>query len=297
MIIEGTTRCTLGCPGCPRTWFSDTFDRAVPKHDLDIDALERFLDCESGKNVRNFSFNGNHGDVIYYPHLFDLLERFRNNKSYRISTNGSHQKESFWHRLREILTEDDTLMFSIDGLEHDNHLYRRNSDWKSIMSAIEIMQGSRARLVWKTLVFSYNEHEIDEIKKFAEDRGMIFRSDYSSRFGDDSLIPNDHDKILHDRRYQKFQDIELDPKCKDLEYISAEGYYWPCCMISSYYTLHKTWLWKERDRWRIDDQTLDDAREKLYELSDHIRDNPKTAHEICQMHCKKGQFEYPWGSI
>lgn len=297
MIIEGTTRCTLACPGCPRTWFSETFDRPFPKHDLDPAVLERFLDCESGHAVKQFSFNGNHGDVIYWPGLFDTLERFRHSKTYRISTNGSHQKSDFWCRLKDVLTEQDTVMFSIDGLEHNNHLYRKNTNWASIMQAINIMRTSRARLVWKTLVFSFNETEIDQIQSRAQDLGMIFTADYTSRFGDDQLKPSTEQKILTDRLYQDRQEVEMDPRCSDLEYISAEGYFWPCCMISSYYTLHQTWLWKERDLWRIDNQTLDQARVRLQELKNTIVQDPKNAHPICKMHCKKGQFEYPWGTI
>lgn len=297
MIIEGTTRCTLACPGCPRTWFSEKFNRPFPKSDLVVDDLARFLDCESGRKVPSLTFNGNHGDPIYYPYLFDLLETFRDEKKFKLSTNGSHQTKRFWTRLAEILDKRDTVFFSIDGLEHNNHLYRRNSDWLSIMQAIEIMKTSGAKLIWKTLIFSYNEHEINQIKSVAESHGMIFVADDTNRYGDDNLVPSTEGSMSVMRQYIPNQIVELDPRCSDLEYISADGYYWPCCMISSFYTLHKTKLWKQRDLWDIRNQNLDQARVRLAEFKKEVYSDPANSHDVCKMHCKKGQPDFTWTQV
>lgn len=297
MVIEGTTRCTLSCPGCPRTWFTDTFNRPFPKHDLPVDDLKKFLDCESGRAVPLLAFNGNHGDPIYYPYLFDLLETFRDQKRFKLSTNGSYQTEKFWSRLSETLDERDTVFFSIDGLEHNNHLYRRNADWPSIMQAVKIMSKSRAKLIWKTLIFSYNENEIDQIRSVAESFGMTFVADDTNRYGDNTLIPMGESLQAKMRKYIPDQVVELDPKCPDLEYVSADGYYWPCCMISSFYTLHKTQLWKQRDLWNIRNQTLDQARTRLAEFRQEMLDNPANAHDVCKMHCKKGQPDFTWTQV
>lgn len=298
MIIEGTSRCTLACPGCPRTWFSETFNRPFPKFDLDVESFYRFMDCDSGRAVKEFSFNGNHGDVIYWPDLFLMLEKFRSSKHFRIMTNGSHQKDDFWHRLKDILGPEDTVFFSIDGLEHTNHLYRKNADWASIMRAIDIMKNGTARLIWKSLIFSFNENDIDIMRKRASDLGMLFTVDPTSRFGDESLAPS-LEKQLHDRRYTNDQShqIELAPRCSSLEYVSASGHYWPCCMISSFYTLHKTWLWKEKNLWHIDHQNLDQARVRLETTKRTIVELGNQADPVCKMHCKKNQFDYPWGSM
>jgi MoaA/NifB/PqqE/SkfB family radical SAM enzyme len=299
MHIETTSRCTLACPACPRTWFSDKFGQPVPKKDLDLDALIQFLDCEAGNQISEFSLNGNHGDSIYYPRLFDLIEHYHGKKQFRISTNGSHQKESFWNRLAEVLGPSDTILFGIDGLQHNNHLYRRNSDWDSIMMAIDIMSKTKVHLIWKTLIFSYNEKEIDQIRSLAESKGMTFVADVTSRFGDQSLMPSDPRLILADRLYStaKEEITELEPRCSSQQYISAEGYYWPCCMISSYYTLQKTWLWKEREKWSIHNQTLDQAQQQLAQVENFVKNNPKDADTVCKMHCKKNQFEYSWPTI
>lgn len=293
MHLEPTSRCTLACPACPRTWFSDTFKRAFPKQDLDLDYLVRFLDCESGHNIDHFMLNGNHGDPIYYPQLFDLIDQFRSSKTFQISTNGSFQTLDFWEKLRDKLQAQDTVYFSIDGLEHNNHLYRRNADWNSIIQAIDIMRQGSARLVCKTLVFAYNINELDNIKEFAYSKNMEFVSETTSRFGDDKLKP-DEAHVDISRLYEYNQTVTtLNPQCSTQEYISADGYYWPCCWITSYRTLHQTELWKQRDRWSIRVQNLDQARQHLLHWKQTIIDAPNLAHSVCKMNCKPGQ-NFKW---
>jgi MoaA/NifB/PqqE/SkfB family radical SAM enzyme len=55
--IETTTRCVLACPACPRTTWHKITKRPINKEDLDINLLEKFLDCEAGKKIT--IFNGN----------------------------------------------------------------------------------------------------------------------------------------------------------------------------------------------------------------------------------------------
>lgn len=295
MHIEPTSRCTLACPACPRTWFSTRFSEPFPKQDLDLDHLESFLDCESGRKIDRFLLNGNHGDPIYYPKLHEFLDRFRySQRSFSISTNGSHQKKKFWEDLASRVTDRDTIYFSIDGLEYSNHHYRVNSDWQSIMMGLDIMVQSPATVVWKTIAFSFNENEIDQVKNYAESRGAIFLLDISSRFGDNSLIPINTQLVDSTRLYQNNLKVDqLDPQCFEQEYISAEGHYWPCCMITSYYTLHKTLLWKNRHEWSIKFNNLDQTRQKLAIWRQSIIESPNDAHPVCKMTCKPGQ-RFAW---
>ena len=293
MHLEPTSRCTLACPACPRTWFSDQFNKPFPKQDLDLDELIRFLDCESGQTVDRFLLNGNHGDPIYYPDLIKLIQHFRPNKTFKISTNGSFQKPEFWHKLAEQLDARDTVYFSIDGLEHNNHLYRRNSDWKSIMQGLDIMTQSSARVVWKTLIFSYNAHELDQMQEIAHSHGADFVSETTHRFGDESLRPVDQ-LVDVSRLYEKnIKTHVIEPQCSIQEFVSAEGYYWPCCLISSTFTLYQTELWKQREQWSIKNNNLDQLRTRLEHWKQRILNQPDQAHIVCKMNCKPGQ-KFAW---
>lgn len=293
MNIELTSRCVLACPACPRTWFAQTFNRPMPKQDLDLDVFEKFLDCDSGQQVKRFNLEGNHGDAIYYPRLFEFIDRFRSTKVFDLVTAGNRSGADFWENLADKMTSDDTVTFSIDGLEHNNHIYRVNSDWKSIITAVEIMSKSAAKIIWKTLIFSYNQHELDRIQELASNFGAEFVPVPTHRFGDERLRPTE-DLVLTERLYEHSKNsIDIDPKCPDTEYISADGYYHPCCWIAGINLLPKSHFWKDRDHYNIQNHNLDQVRSLVNHWADSLRKDPALAYPVCQMHCKKGQG-YPW---
>jgi MoaA/NifB/PqqE/SkfB family radical SAM enzyme len=241
---------------------------------------------------------GNHGDPIYYPRLIEMIRQFRDRK-FSISTNGSYMPEKFWYTLAENLTNNDTIYFSIDGLEHDNHLYRRNANWDSVMTGLDIMVESPARVVWKSIIFSYNQHEIGQMEEMAHDRGAEFIAETTAYFGDDSLKPADQKLIRTDMLYENSKKItEIEPKCSlgYTEFVSADGYYWPCCLISNARVLYKTQLWQEKDKWRIDNQNLDQARQQITVWSNLVKEQGPEAPVSCKMHCQIGQLNYQWSS-
>ena len=93
--IETTTRCTLKCPACSRTIFSDKLKRPYPHYDLDVDILYKFLNCEQGSKIDQLTLCGDYGDSIYYPALFQLIDKFRDTKSFVIYTNGAYRDSKF----------------------------------------------------------------------------------------------------------------------------------------------------------------------------------------------------------
>lgn len=289
MHLELTTRCTLQCPACPRTVIAEKFG-SYPKADLNIDHLADFLDCESGREIKQFNLEGNHGDPIYYPHLIPLIEKF-NNKEFTIVTNGSYRDEVFWHELGQRLTSADQVIFSIDGLEHNNHLYRKNSDWASTMLGLKILSKYSAQIWWKTIIFNYNYQEIDSIKSIAESFGAKFVAIKTNRFVDESLRPP-IEFVDTQREYteQLNSDINLEPQCRNtrLEYVAADGYYWPCCWVSSAFTLHKSYFWKDRKSWEIKGRTLDELRNYKSEWLQQTMLKNIPVDTVCKMMCRSG---------
>jgi len=286
--LELTSRCVLKCPACPRTYFSDTFNRPVPKSDLDLNLLTQFLNCSSAEKISKFHLESNHGDVIYSPVFLDFLQTWRSTKNFSIVTNGSRMKPEFWKKLASILTVNDHVTFSIDGLEDTNPMYRVNSDWTSLMAGIDTIINAGIPVTWKTIVFSHNQHQLADIESFALSKGVTeFKLVKSNRFGNDELIP-DVSYVAVDQLYQtSTKKSQIDPKCKNGQqfYIDASGYCWPCCWISSYFTLHKTDLWKQRSQWHIKDKTLDQLLDSVHEYAGNIEKNTESAHSVCKMMC------------
>jgi MoaA/NifB/PqqE/SkfB family radical SAM enzyme len=298
--IETTTRCILACPACARTIWNDILKKPVDKADLDVDSLEKFLECDTGKTIDTFILCGDYGDPIYYPDLFKLIKRFRDRVCFIIITNGSRQTEKFWNTLSELLTEKDTVVFSIDGLEDTNHLYRVNSDWASIMMGLDIMVKSSAQVHWKTIIFGFNYNKLAEIKKFATDKGATWHAEKTHRYGNDELKPPTEQYIEINHVFQSQfinnHQIEIEPRCeKDAMVISASGYLFPCDWIRNPRTLYKSQLWKQKSRWldklHIKDTTYDQAVLVVRDWENYVRQNSLTGSDnvdvLCKMLCRK----------
>lgn len=296
--IELTTRCTLECPACPRTVWKEIVKKPITKSDLDIENFARFMDCPAGDNIKTLVLCGDYGDSIYYPQLIEFIKRFRD-RNFEIMTNGSFQKAEFWHELNSVLTEKDSITFAIDGLEDTNHLYRRNSDWTSTMQGLEIAIAGPAKVYWQTIVFSFNQDKLDDIKHFAESKGAKFFTLNTHRYGDDRLKPSNETFIETDfeykSKYQTSEIIEITPQCEEERVITADGYLLPCCWIRHPKTFYKSDLWIERDTWlnkmAINDITLDQGLALVKQWKDLVTHKAQTGSDrldvLCKMKCRK----------
>ena len=298
--IETTNRCVLACPACPRTAWRDITKIPLEKSDLDVDLLEKFLDCDKGRQITEFVLSGDYGDCIYYPDLFKLIERFRDRVCFNLVTNGSRQTEKFWRRLAELLTSKDTITFSIDGTQDTNHLYRINSDWPSIMTGLDIMAQSSARVHWKTIVFKFNYDKLEEIKQFAESRGATWHAEKTHRYENLELIPPteyvENNYLFQDDFVENHQ-IEIEPQCeKSAMVVTADGYLFPCDWIRNPRTLYKSQLWKQKQRWidQVNMRTTNysQALTVIRDWENHVRENSLNGSGhvdiLCKMRCRKG---------
>ena len=153
--IEPTSKCTLECPLCDRTWFYETFKKRN-LHEINVDNIVNFI----GVNA-SISLCGNNGDPIYHSNFLELCKKFKdNNCSLHIHTNGSAKTKAWWEKLKNILTKDDCITFAIDGLEDTNHVYRKNAKWNSIMTAIKTLKNRDFKTVWQFIPFKHNQHQI-----------------------------------------------------------------------------------------------------------------------------------------
>lgn len=296
--IELTNRCTLECPACPRTTWKNILKRPVEKHDLDIDLFEKFIDSKAIKNIERFVLCGDYGDSIYYPKLIEFIQRFRY-KKFSIMTNGSYQTEKFWNELSKVLTEDDIIVFGIDGLEDTNHLYRKNANWSSIMMALDIMLTSRAKVKWQTIVFSFNYNRLEEIKQFAESKGAEFFALKTHRFGDDSLIPPDEmveTNYLFREEFLSNMYVEIDAQCETERVITSSGHFLPCDWIRNPQTFYKSDLWKNKEEWfdklSIDKINLDQGIDLVSKWKQLViqkgLEGSTRLDTLCKMRCRKG---------
>ena len=172
--IELTTKCTLGCPACPRNDPSDNPIYWDVGH-MDTNLAKSFADDPTD---RSYLFVGCYGDPIYHPDFIDIIKYYVDrDKRLTIHTNGSFKKQKWWDELASInWTSKQKFTFSVDGLEDTNHIYRIRANWESIIRGMKTM-GSlpherKPRLEWKMLVFPYNKHQVPEARQLAMDFGV-----------------------------------------------------------------------------------------------------------------------------
>jgi pyruvate-formate lyase-activating enzyme len=252
----------------------------------------RFLDCDlAGKKI---NLCGNYGDPIYHPEFHDLVSNLKaRGCNIGITTNGSYRSAEWWQQLISKLDATDQVIFSVDGIPENFTQYRVNADWQSIQQAMLICANSSVHTVWKYLVFSYNQHDIETADQLRSQLGLSeFRVSLSDRFDQQTehlkptveFLGTKYNQQQHWKHSQSY--LQIDPKCANQRehYISAEGYYTPCCYTQDYRFYYKTQFGQNKSAYKIADTTLNQILNQptLTEFYNNL-----AQHTVCQYNCPK----------
>lgn len=296
--IEISSKCTLACPRCARQEVPDTLINT----ELDLEFLQRNFTPEFIlTNVEKITFCGDDGDPIYAHDLIPVIKYIKGIKptvEIVIITNGSHKKPEWWRELADTLTGIDSVHFSIDGYDQDsNQQYRANSDWESTILGLQVLRKhSNVQIVWATIAFSFNEDQIEAIKRYAQRLGVDrFQLTRSTKFAKIYPVygPQDHlqpaDKFISrserfereitdftfrsnptpDINYMLYNSVKdnklIIPLCsignKGL-YISAQGLLYPCCWVANRYNHNSEWAEIARrfdlNKWSLEECLADE---------------------------------------
>jgi MoaA/NifB/PqqE/SkfB family radical SAM enzyme len=264
-------------------------------HEINIEHVVNFV----GVNA-DIRICGNNGDPIYHSKFHKLCQRLKeNNCKISIITNGSGKTKAWWEKLNDILNENDTLIFSIDGLEDTNHLYRKNAKWKSIIGAVEVFAERKCKLIWKYIIFKHNQNQVKDAKELSVKLKFDhFQIEHSDRWlGEKELMP---DREFVNTYYQQQQKVLIDQDFKaDMRpiclvndepsnwlYIDAEGDFYPCCWMGTYRYRYKSVFSPKQKQFNIKDNTLSNMLEnksvkEFFESTKQFT----SAHECCKIQC------------
>jgi len=289
--IEPTNICTLKCPRCARTKFIEQFPRAWRNHQLNVSVLDRFMDIDLlGKG---FDLCGNTGDPIYYDQLFEMIQWIHDRGALvHISTNGSYRTKEWWETLASLLTAQDLVTFSVDGMPSNFTQYRVNADWPSIELGMQAMRGSPATTQWKYIPFAFNEHDIESARELSQQLGIDqFIITPSDRWDGeaDPLRPTVHAGAREQTitMWHKHTAVEIDPLCKKVHnqhYISAEGFYMPCCYVGDYRFYYKSEFHKNKSQYDISKNTISEILTTTQNFYNSIE---QTAPSYCTYNCPR----------
>ena len=296
--IEPTSKCILECSLCDRTWFYQKFKKKL-NHEINIEHLVNFF---KGHNTpTQVTMIGNNGDPIYHSQFHELCYSLKNlNCTLAITTNGSGKKKDWWKKLCSILSPQDTITFSIDGLEDTNHLYRKNAKWNSIVDAIKIVTTYDINTVWKFIVFKHNQHQINEAEALSKSLNIKkFRLEKSDRWWTQDLMPEDkYVDSSYKRQIAVTQGSDekttINQKCMSvvngtpdtLLYIDAEGNFYPCCRMGLYAFRYKNVFSPKNKEFNIKNNSIEQilSNKKVISFFNSTK-SYETADKCCKIYC------------
>jgi MoaA/NifB/PqqE/SkfB family radical SAM enzyme len=210
--IELSSRCNASCPVCSRNFSGGPVAPDLELTELSIDDIKRMVPVKVAKNIVGINYCGNVGDPGMAPDLIPILEYFRENNPsviQQVRTNGGMRNAEFWTKLGEFFVKQpksyhDHLfyqagaVFSVDGLEDTNHIYRRGVKWEKLISNMRAYSATGAHAVWEWLLFEHNQHQVEEAQALAKELGFTFTTKNPLGFGEyeDASRPiNVYDKV------------------------------------------------------------------------------------------------------
>lgn len=281
--LEITDRCNLACPRCSRTELLEKFPNVKLNHDLDLEAFGTFI-APVLDEIKIFEFKGTMGEPIFHPKFLDWVSWAKAaGKRVFIHTNGQAGK-SLWKKLSALLDKDDKVILGIDGMPHDFMKYRVNAKWKNLEAAIEALKG-KTHLVWQFIVFSYNEHEINDAKQLSSSLGIDeFQVIHSPKWreGSDWLKPIGEGNSMPRGTIAK----EVDPDCltRPMHIVTADGYYMPCC-----YLIDPRWRYKTpwAKTYNIKSCSVNDVMKSSIGNEFFAKLTSESAPDYCRFQCGK----------
>ena len=182
--VETTNKCILKCPGCERNDIRTEKDKQLVKEKIKSGSDIPLATVEKIFNFFNqINFCGQISDPIYHKNFLGLLEltnKFKG-KMIIISTNGSH-KPIEWFQKAFTTAPHVKWVFALDGLPNTSPIYRINQKSYEVWEAMKLGASILDRMIWKYIVFKYNEHQIDEARQLAKQHNIYLILAKSSRW-------------------------------------------------------------------------------------------------------------------
>jgi sulfatase maturation enzyme AslB (radical SAM superfamily) len=230
--LESTDVCQLACPLCARE--TDTEFNKRAQHHLTIPQIETHFSNSVIKKLDKVFMCGNYGDPAAGKHTLDIYRWFRSinpNIILGMNTNGALQTTFYWHELGRLFNQSqDYAVFSIDGLEDTNPVYRVNSNWSKLMSNVEAYISAGGSAHWDMLVYQHNQHQVDACEKLARDMGFAwFRAKVSKR----PLTNRLEAPIGWISPDKNLGPIKCHALAEKSAYIDARGRLSPCCWLGN----------------------------------------------------------------
>ena len=261
--LEPTTNCNAACPQCLRTRTS------FEPNELSLDKVKNLFDVGVLMQLDKIYMCGNYGDPASASQTIEMFEYFKSvnpNIVIGMNSNGGIRHPEWWAKLAKVMNgPNDYVVFSIDGLEDTNHIYRVNVRWSKVMENAKAFIDAGGNAHWDMLIFEHNKHQVDSVNALAKSMGFKwFRSKVSRRFQRFPVDGLSAPLQFTDNRVFEGT-IECSAMKENSIFVDASGKVYPCC-------------------WQGESEHKPNLTQWFYDLSESWNSNPDN---ICKKSCLK----------
>ncbi len=218
--IELSSMCNAACPGCPRNIYGGYTIPGFKEKQMSLELFKSIINNDVLKKITRILFCGNYGDPITCNDIIEILKYCSSvnpNIHIIIHTNGSLRTTKFWEEIASTNNNRLEVIFSLDGLEDTNKIYRRNTNWNKVMENAKTFINAGGVAIWEYLAFKHNEHQINEAKLLSTKLGFKqFRLKRAFGFENDGQM-----KVID--KNGKYEYTIFSPTDKSITNISAKS--------------------------------------------------------------------------
>jgi MoaA/NifB/PqqE/SkfB family radical SAM enzyme len=168
--IELSTACNAACPACPRNAEGGYTIPWLTTRTMSLDDYKKIFTKKVCNQLKDILMCGNFGDPAFCKDLPDILkytEKMNPDINIAVHTNGSVRPPDWWEDLAKSY-KNLRVVFSIDGLEDTNHIYRRNVNWNRLIENVLAFTTAGGIATWEFLIFKHNQHQINDARALSE---------------------------------------------------------------------------------------------------------------------------------
>ena len=218
--LEVTQRCNAACPMCDRNENGGPVNQHIrgDEQELTLDDCIDMFPADFIAQLDVMYMCGNLGDPISARDTLEIMQWFRDCNSemwLSMNTNAGARDVEWWTELANVIGRKGTVIFSVDGLENTNHLYRQNVQWDKVERNMKafIAAGGRAR--WDYLIFEHSECDVERAEQLAKEWGVEkFTKKKTGRF----ITQDSKKKESHQAKNRKGAETTKLAKPKKLEH-------------------------------------------------------------------------------
>lgn len=173
--LEITQACQASCPMCDRNQNGGELNPHINLSELTLDDCKKIFEPHFIRQLNTMYMCGNLGDPIVARDTLEVFEYFRSNNPnmwLSMNTNAGARDEQWWINLAKIFNKKGTVIFSVDGLEDTNHIYRQGVNWNNVNRSMKAFIGAGGRARWDFLVFDHNQHQVEQAEKLSKEWGF-----------------------------------------------------------------------------------------------------------------------------